>query len=159
MFSFFSCLCSEPQYVSNILLPHFCYFWIASLLFGSIRTGHRPKVNILLFMRIALVTACCLSYWWCCRCCSMLLLNLHAHKSCAPLLLLLHVYAVLLRLAVCRWTVAATACLLLELCALFFSSRLCSTFDEYPIFCYSFFVHFRFHSFVCILYVSGTGPK
>ena len=43
-------------------------------------------------------------------CC--LLLNLHTKKNCtALLLLLLHVlYAVLLRLAICRWTAAAAAC-------------------------------------------------
>ena len=59
------------------LLPFLC----------CVSTGCRSDVNIL-FMHITLGNACCLSCCWCCRCCSILLLNLHAHKSCAALLLL-----------------------------------------------------------------------
>ena len=104
-FLIFSCLCSSLDVCSILFLV---YFWVASF-FCSARTGYQPKVNILLFMHITLCTACCLSYCWCCRWCSMLL-NLHTRKSCAALLLLvLCVYAVLGRLAVCRWTAASAA--------------------------------------------------
>ena len=109
----FSRLCLSldvyPYSVTPLCLVLFC------LPFLSIGTGYRPKVNMLLFMHIALDTACCLSHYGAAAAAAscLLLLNLQAQKSCTALLLLLlhvcmlHIYGFPF---FCRWAAAAACC-------------------------------------------------
>ena len=71
------------------------------------------QANILLFMQIALDTACRLSYCWCCRCCSVLFVVEFARTYQlygVVAAVTISMYAVILRLAFCRWTAAVAAC-------------------------------------------------
>ena len=70
-----------------------------------------------------------------------------AVASCCPIcahvrvvLLLLLCVCALLQIAVCRWTAASADFAPFFQCVRVFS-RLCSSLDVYPVFCYSFFVY------------------
>ena len=81
----------------------------------------------------------------------MLLLNLHAHKSFAALLLLLLSYGCMLysyglpfnvELPLLPLALFFFKVFFPSVCVFFLLSRLCSTLDVYPVVCFSFFVFF-----------------
>ena len=104
----------EPRGVSGILVLSFCLVFALLQFFCFVRTGYRPKVHILFLsiLRWVLLAICGTDGAAAAAACGLLLLNLDANMGCTTVILLLLylLYAVILRLAVCRWTAGAAAC-------------------------------------------------